>query len=592
VEDSLAAGEAILHRNVQIADSVAIDRSLPGDALSMLLRFVFNLPEWIVLGAVGIVLAIVAALGYYAWRRRERLRAWFLPRWERRKWKLAFIAVGVAAVVAMGSFGAAAMSYTEHANEFCVSCHVMTPAFVKFQDSEHSKLGCHDCHRQSIFASLRQLYLWFVDRPEEIPPHAPVPTAICSECHVQRDPQNTWERIVATAGHRVHLNSDSLRGQIECVTCHGAQVHKFVPIDMTCAQSGCHDNLDMRMGRMSRVSIHCAGCHEFTAPVAENIPLDSASKFLVPATSQCLACHEMRRQMAGFDAEKDPHRGTCGMCHDPHVQRDPRDAFNTCGTAGCHEAADTVGMHRGLSRAAFDDCGQCHRAHEWELEGASCLSCHRATATAPRQATAAGFTAQFAHRQHQNVDCRACHSSREGHGALTIRTATDCQACHHGTASSQPAAACAACHTASAIARPYPVTASVRTSVRPAAQTRVLPFRHPEHRGISCETCHATPVTRAVSRDCASCHAEHHEPERNCRACHTEAVMRTTDHQRTVHLGCAGSGCHTDAAALRLPPVRNVCLSCHQDLVNHRPGGECAQCHQVDWNPLARGRSP
>jgi hypothetical protein len=590
VEDSLAAGEAILHRNLELADSVAIDRSLPG-GLSMVLRTFFNLPEWIVLTGVAVMLLAALALAAYGWIRRERLKAWFRPRWERRKWKLAFIVVTAAVVMGMGAFSMAAMNYTEHANEFCVSCHVMTPAFTKFQDSEHSKLGCHDCHRQSIFASLRQLYLWFADRPEEIPPHAGVPTAICAECHVTSDPERNWQRIVATAGHRVHLHSDSLRGRIECITCHGAQVHKFVPIDQTCAQSGCHEGLDMKMGKMSRVSVHCAGCHEFTAPVAENISIDSASKFLVPASNQCMACHEMRRQMGDFEAERDPHKGTCGMCHDPHTQDLPRDAFNTCATAGCHAQADTTPMHRGISRAAFEDCAQCHKAHVWELEDASCVSCHRATVTAPRRVTTAAFTATFAHRDHQRVDCKACHSGREGHGALNIRSANDCQSCHHGTATTQAAASCTACHQPASIARTYQVRTQGRTTVRSAAQTRALPFRHPEHRGISCESCHAAPVTRAVTRDCASCHAEHHQPERDCRSCHTLDVMRTTEHQRTAHLGCAGAGCHTSQTAVQLRPTRNVCLSCHQTLENHRPGQECAQCHQVNWNPAARGRT-
>jgi hypothetical protein len=591
VEDTLAAGDAILHRNLALADSVAIERSLPG-GLSMGLRLFFNLPEWVVLTGVAVLLLVAVALGIYAWKRREALAAWFRPRWETRKWKLGFIIATVAVVLGMGTFSVAAMNYTEHANEFCVSCHVMTPAFVKFQDSEHSKLGCHDCHRQSIFASLRQLYLWFVDRPEEIPPHSPVPTAICAECHVQKDPEKNWQRIVATAGHRVHLNSDSLRGKVECVTCHGAEVHKFVPIDRTCAQSGCHDRIDMQLGKMTQVSVHCAGCHEFTAPVAENISVDSAAKFLVPATNQCMACHEMRRQLLGFESELDPHKGTCGSCHDPHTHKVPADAFNTCAAAGCHANADTVSMHRGLARSVYDDCSQCHKAHEWELADASCKSCHRATAAAPRRTTStASFTSTFAHREHRAVECSACHSARDGHGSLTIRSARDCESCHHGTASAPPVAQCAACHQPSTLARAYPVRTQVRTTVRQAAQTRDLPFRHPEHRGISCETCHATPVTRAVSRDCASCHAEHHQPERNCRSCHTQDVMRRTEHQRIAHTGCAGSGCHTDQAALQLPPVRNVCLSCHQTLQNHRPGRECAQCHQVNWNPEARGRT-
>jgi hypothetical protein len=32
-----------------------------------------------------------------------------------------------------------------------------------------------------------------------------------------------------------------------------------------------------------------------------------------------------------------------------------------------------------------------------------------------------------------------------------------------------------------------------------------------------------------------------------------------------------------------LQETRNVCLTCHTDMLNHRPGRQCAECHEVRW---------
>jgi ribosomal protein S27AE len=32
-----------------------------------------------------------------------------------------------------------------------------------------------------------------------------------------------------------------------------------------------------------------------------------------------------------------------------------------------------------------------------------------------------------------------------------------------------------------------------------------------------------------------------------------------------------------------LQETRNVCLTCHVDMANHRAGRECAACHEVRW---------
>ncbi|MCA9722291.1 MAG: hypothetical protein KC489_07795, partial [Gemmatimonadetes bacterium] len=88
-----------------------------------------------------------------------------------------------------------------------------------------------------------------------------------------------WERIATTAGHRTHLESDSTAlKDVQCVTCHGAEVHAFLPASQTCGQSGCHENLKITLGKMAeQTTWHCNTCHQFTAEVPLLATRDSAA---------------------------------------------------------------------------------------------------------------------------------------------------------------------------------------------------------------------------------------------------------------------------------------------------------------------------
>jgi hypothetical protein len=192
-------------------------------------------------------------------------------------------------------------------------------------------------------------------------------------------------------------------------------------------------------------------------------------------------------------------------------------------------------------------------------------------------------TATFSHARHRTLDCQSCHSGERAHGALTISTLRDCQSCHH--AAERTAAGCERCHRRGGPAQSYKITETASMSVRVSSPTRELSFSHSAHTKVACSQCHTTPVTLDANRACATCHTGHHTPERNCLSCHASPQRA---HTRVVHQGCAGSGCHTDAATLALASTRNVCLVCHQNQVNHKPGRECAACHNVNWRPSGR----
>ena len=668
-----------------LLDSVVVTNPPVPDPVAKVLQFFFHVPQWLQIGGAIVGALVVIALLVFLWKKRMALWGWLVSRSQGVKAALAS-AAGIV-LLAFAVLGFASFDYMENDNDFCTGCHVMTPAVTKFAESEHSKLKCHDCHRQSIFASARQLFLWVVDRPEEIGKHAPVPNAICSECHNKAEPDSAWERIAGTAGHRVHLESDSSAlKDVQCVTCHGAEVHRFVPVDQTCAQSGCHDDIEIRLAKMrDQTDLHCTVCHEFTRPVSEQISVDSARRTMVPRQAECFSCHEMREAVKELDPKTEPHGASCGSCHNPHEQDSPKAAFQTCTNAGCHSSPrDETPFHKTVAEATLEDCESCHEAHTWEVKPNRCLDCHgdifsdrprargrsaqrgdsaggegmrqsrrigsnvdfgggppRAMpatlpahgdlallpasyggggadadvrfsamqATAPRTQAAASqqgiprrggsaLDQPFSHRRHRGVECSACHQSTgDKHGRLIVNTPRECQSCHHANNRTGVQAAdaggrnitCATCHQPSELGRETKVPATMKLAVSGQTRTRELPFRHAQHRDEACGTCHTEAVTLAPTKECSSCHAPHHEADATCRSCH-EAGRQA--HTVEAHLGCGGAGCHDQARLTEgLRETRNVCMTCHQEMLNHKPGRECATCHQVRWLAGRGGRT-
>ena len=336
---------------------------LPG-GVAAVLRFFFNLPQWFQIAGFIVGVIVAAAVLAFVWRARRVIAAWIVSR--PRGVKISFAAGLAVVVLGLGGFSVVGYDYLEHNNGFCTGCHVMKVPFQRFAGSKHDSLSCHACHQQSMFANMRQLYLWVAERPQSIGMHAKVPTRICASCHVRGDAKESWQRIASTAGHRTHLESDSSAlKNVQCVTCHGLEVHRFVPVDSTCAQSGCHVNVRIALAKMSnQTDAHCTTCHRFTAPVPALATRDSARGTLVPQFKQCVACHQMQAILADFDPAKDPHRGTCGFCHNPHVQKQTREAAQTCATAKCHVDWRSEPFHVGKNHQAVGtNCTLCHEPH-------------------------------------------------------------------------------------------------------------------------------------------------------------------------------------------------------------------------------------
>ncbi|MEQ9568637.1 MAG: hypothetical protein RLN75_00485, partial [Longimicrobiales bacterium] len=185
----------------------------------------------------------------------------------------------------------------------------------------------------------------------------------------------------------------------------------------------------------------------------------------------------------------------------------------------------------------------------------------------------------FRHANHRAVECTACHTSTESHGALTVTDIVDGRSCHH---TGEPANDCASCHASSVLAARavVPVAQQISFSVVDEVINRELPFAHAYHPDATCATCHQEGLARpADAAACATCHTEHHAESVTCMTCH--AVPVETAHAVDDHVGCTGVGCHEDPPFEGVPRQQQACLVCHQDLVDHRPGQECVDCHAL-----------
>jgi predicted CXXCH cytochrome family protein len=398
-------------------------------------------------------------------------------------------------------------------------------------------------------------------------------------------------------------------------------------VDSTCSQRGCHltEDVNIRLGKMTgQTGLHCMVCHKFTRVVPGLATFDSAKGSLTPGSKQCFSCHAMREKLADFNPDRDPHSGTCGMCHNPHENVKPKDALKSCADAGCHGDWRQVDFHQGAAhRRLATRCEACHTPHAARVDASDCVGCHesaKARAQAKRRPPVPFDTTKalqrtsgptevpspsphgkgdapiddppapppappdssprpFSHRNHKKLPCITCHDVKSKASSVTFKAPRGCLICHH----QQPAKSdCATCHAPSALQElQFSETIHIQTTARGAPdRARTVAFSHAGHTSVTCGTCHTAPVTLAPSPQavqCQGCHVQHHEAGRDCAACHRSATSDTA-HTRASHVDC--TTCHQQATTLALlTPNRAFCLGCHDAKVDHQAPTECSACH-------------
>ncbi|MDO8526589.1 MAG: NapC/NirT family cytochrome c [Deltaproteobacteria bacterium] len=211
--------------------------------------------------------------------------------------KLKIILIAVIVLVALFAVGAyKGYDYMEHDPRFCQSCHTMDEPFKKWQESPHHMVSCHECHKQTKWQSLHQVWMYITEQPKSVVHHPNLDQKVCAQCHLSQDTQ--WKLVGNTAGHKVHFE----KAGIDCLECHMKGLHEFVrPVD-SCA--GCHP--DKMEGNSKMSFIHCLQCHNFLAKGED----------LKPTTASCKTCHDrIQTEKLHPPIPKDTE---CISCHKPH----------------------------------------------------------------------------------------------------------------------------------------------------------------------------------------------------------------------------------------------------------------------------------
>lgn len=402
-------------------------------------------------------------------------------------------------------------------------------------------------------------------------------------------------------------DSASLK-DLMCVSCHAREVHRFAPTDASCKQSGCHDKIKVKLGKMAdQTSLHCATCHEFSRPMVDTVSVDSAKKGLVPLKPQCFYCHEMREKLEKAGLDKDPHKAKCGICHNAHKQTKADGAIKSCATAECHANADTLTVfHRGLGDHAIDDCTQCHKSHTWKVKGKECLSCHstifedrparrgllRKVANPGGSTRSSGASAPVRRRSGPSPDDdlpRDEWSETTGDTRGDAwRDATD------GEGGPFVALRVMAQQQAS-----VPAGQQGPQAQQGAATDSTFP--HSRHKALACSTCHDTQKGHATLtvRDKAACQGCHHAKERadQCTKCHEPRELAPSRPTRvTIHVSVRKIDSTRTLGFEHARHQKQACATCHADGVTKSLVKQCQSCHRdhhsVDRNCIACHPSP
>ncbi|GAB4388339.1 MAG: hypothetical protein Kow0025_07010 [Thermodesulfovibrionales bacterium] len=301
------------------------------------------------------------------------------------KAKLIIAVLSLVIIVGGGVIAFKFYDFTQNNPKFCVSCHLMQPAYDQWAKSVHNQVNCHDCHHLSIVEQNKLLVTFVLQRPEKVPPRhgeVIVPWKYCVRCHWEKDEKFAGAPPINQS--RMHAKHYFME-QIECSKCHGYIVHEFEPEERFCVR--CHQGKEVHGTGMEGLA--CLNCH--TDRTAD----------LRPGRDKCLFCHGGKAVRDKLMAEGTldvthykpsektiesatkikvpegaPMQFNCYECHKPHtkVRPDWGDCLN------CHRNITEVGKHDIHIKVVGMECKQCHKPHSWTVTDESarkdCVLCH------------------------------------------------------------------------------------------------------------------------------------------------------------------------------------------------------------------------
>ncbi len=414
----------------------------------------------------------------------------------------------------------------------------------------------------------------------------------CVGCHPSThgelpDPHATWSAV--------------------CTTCH-ARAHDAV----VALYAGTGRASGIRADTMFRARVDCRGCHTDAALAAGTPRAETMDRV-------CTECHGpafermATRWVHGLDWRMRAAAGyVSGARGDPRLASRRATSLSRAADSTLALVVRGDGVHNipgadALLRAAVARTDSAYRVARVpapappslgpDPASTSCAHCHYGIETVEPVAGSA-----FSHADHlvsADVACSSCHS-RAGfflagggrhnpqHGKTTVSPAA-CSNCHHVASK----LGCTSCHVRQDLAGGADrVTLALRLQPEGAPESRPVDFKHADHPGVECTSCHTSRSSIRTVAACADCHVSHHREGGACATCHGTKLL--AEHTNESHLTC--TRCHATETVALLTPDRSFCLSCHVDQADHKTGRECSTCH-MQMSPaelrariLGRGR--
>jgi predicted CXXCH cytochrome family protein len=346
---------------------------------------------------------------------------------------LRLLAVVCVVLVVLALMTSGAAQYTSR-SEFCVSCHIMEPYYVSWQESSHHDVACIKCHfppgaAEKVRGKMQGLvqllkYVTATAAPRLV---AEIPDESCLRCHDTRLLAGRVEFHGIPFDHGPHLTQDRRGKTLRCTSCHSQIVQGAHMTVTTSTCFLCHfkDNVfNEGLGTCTRChsipekSYDLGGGVMFTHDLAYERGADCADchSDLVRGNGEvprerCTVCHNRQDDLRRIDdhvflhqMHVTDHKIDCLDCHleiqhslDPHrMER----AVSDC--QSCHpnqhgeqirllrgEGAKSVAIDRGNMAVAGIACKTCHQesvtsdsgAILWKASTTVCIQCHDAAAT-------------------------------------------------------------------------------------------------------------------------------------------------------------------------------------------------------------------
>ena len=332
--------------------------------------------------------------------------------WQRAR----LIALGIVAVIgafllimALATSGAAV--YTSR-SEFCISCHIMEPYYISWQESSHKDVSCIKCHfppgaAEKVRGKLLGLVqlLKYVTATAGPRLNAEISDASCLRCHDTRLLAGRVDFHGIPFDHRPHLTELRRGKKLRCTSCHSqiVQGQHMTVTTSTCFL--CH----FKDGLFNEGLGTCTRCHQipenqfelgggvqFSHELAYERGVDCANchSDLIRGNGEvprerCTACHNREDDLKRIDEHE--------FMHQTHVTDHKVDCLE------CHLEIQHS-LDRGRIEHAAADCKSCHPNQHGEqvrmllgdgdksisaphggmaVVGISCPSCHRVKEVSP-----------------------------------------------------------------------------------------------------------------------------------------------------------------------------------------------------------------